>query len=65
MTEEKQECDNQMYQNDLTKCCECKKPFTKGQEYWELLNKKDNKVSMNSCLNCWDKWLTTKKVWEK
>jgi hypothetical protein len=54
-----------MYQQDLNKCCECKKPFTKGQEYWELLNKKDNKVSMNSCLSCWDKWETNKKKWEK
>jgi hypothetical protein len=30
---EKTNCDNQMYQQDLNKCCECKKPFTKGQEY--------------------------------
>jgi len=24
----------------LDKCVECQKPFSKGQEYWELVNKK-------------------------
>jgi hypothetical protein len=60
---EKTDCDNQMYQQDLTKCCECKKPFEKNEEYWELFNKQDSKVAMNSCLLCWDKWLTSKKKW--
>ncbi|RHZ35917.1 hypothetical protein [endosymbiont GvMRE of Glomus versiforme] len=55
---------NEMPPVDLNKCCECKKSFTKGQEYWELKDKHKNKVSMNSCLTCWDKWVTEQKKWK-
>jgi hypothetical protein len=54
----------QIPQYDLTKCCECKKPFENGQKYWELKDKRNNKVAMNSCLPCWDNWLTTEKTWQ-
>ena len=56
---------NQIPPVDLNKCSECKKPFSKGQEYWEIKHKHEAKVFMNSCLPCWDKWATEKKIWEK
>ena len=54
--------ESQMPPVDLNKCAECKKPFSKGQEYWELFRKDIKEVSMNSCLPCWDKYETKKKT---
>lgn len=55
--------DNQMLQVDLTKCHECKKPFSKGQEYHEVY--REGIVCMNVCIGCHKKYTDKKKVWEK
>ena len=47
---------------DLTKCCDCQKPFTKGQEYYELYRK--DRAVMNFCLDCHKLYTEKKKVWE-
>jgi len=48
---------------ELDKCADCKKPFSKGQEYWSLIYQ--GKAVMSSCLTCWEKYSTEKKKWEK
>ena len=48
---------------DLSKCADCQKPFSKGQEYHELY-RKDISV-MCFCLDCYKLYNDKKKVWEK
>jgi hypothetical protein len=48
---------------DLSKCAHCQKELIVGQEYWELQWEK--KAVMSSCLTCWDKYNSEKKVWKK
>jgi len=48
---------------DLSKCAECQKPFSPGQEYWSLIYQE--KAIMNACLTYWDKYTTEKKELKK
>lgn len=54
--------ENNKIENNSNKCSDCQTHFKIKQEYWEL--KREGKVIMNSCVDCWNKHTFSKKNWE-
>jgi len=52
-----------MPSQEIGKCCDCQKFFTKGQEYYDIY--REEKVIMWCCLDCYKKYTDKKKIWEK